>query len=73
MATTIKGKVEFIESRCKACGLCVEVCPTKILALSDKLNANGYHPVYCLDMEKCIACKSCATICPDVVITVYKL
>lgn len=73
MPTAIKGKIEVIAERCKACGLCVEACPKKILALSEEINSNGYHPVYCINMDECIACKSCATICPDLVITVYKL
>jgi len=73
MATAVKGKVVFKDERCKACGLCIEVCPTHILALSDNINQNGYHPAYCVNMDQCIACKSCATICPDNVITVYRL
>lgn len=73
MPTAIKGRIEVIAERCKACGLCVEVCPKKILALSEEINSNGYHPAYCINMDECIACKSCATICPDLVITVYKL
>lgn len=73
MAVAIKGRVEFIEARCKACSLCVEVCPVHILAIGEGINQGGYHPAYCIDQEKCIACKSCSTICPDCVITVYKL
>ena len=73
MPVAQKGKVEFKEELCKSCGLCVEVCPVHILALSDGINSNGYHPAYCIDMDKCIACKACSTICPDIVITVFKL
>lgn len=67
------AKVTFDENRCKGCGMCVAACPRKILVLSqDKLNAKGYHPAACVDMEACIGCAFCATMCPDVVITVEK-
>lgn len=68
-----QGKIEVNEERCKACGLCIEVCPKKILALSDKISAKGFHPVTCINQDECIACTSCALICPDLAITVYKL
>lgn len=68
MARTI-----FEEDKCKGCGLCVEVCPKKILELAqDIINAKGYHPVRNIDMEKCIGCAFCAKMCPDCVITVEK-
>lgn len=67
------AKVTFNEAICKGCGLCVDACPKKILALSkDAINAKGFHPATILDQEKCIGCAFCATMCPDVVITVEK-
>lgn len=67
------NKVTFNEDLCKGCGLCVNVCPKKIIALDhDKLNKKGYHPAGVTDMSKCIACAMCATMCPDVVIKVEK-
>ena len=68
-----KGRVEFNESYCKGCGLCVSVCPTKTLALSvDRLNEKGYRPAEAKYPEKCIGCANCAIMCPDSVITVYR-
>jgi 2-oxoglutarate ferredoxin oxidoreductase subunit delta len=66
------GKVYIQEDACKGCGLCVIPCPKKILRLSDRLNARGYHPAECVDMDACIGCALCARMCPDCAITVEK-
>ncbi len=67
------NKVTFKTDLCKGCGLCVDACPKKIIALDKEvLNAKGFHPAAITDQEKCIACAMCATMCPDVIITVYK-
>ncbi|MCL2884252.1 MAG: 4Fe-4S binding protein [Oscillospiraceae bacterium] len=67
------NKLQFRESLCKGCGLCVSVCPKKILALDTaRVNSKGYNPVVCTDENACISCAFCATVCPDLVITVYK-
>lgn len=65
--------VIFREERCKGCGLCVSVCPKKILQLDKvRLNSKGYHPASCIDTSLCIGCTFCAVQCPDSVITVEK-
>ena len=70
----MKGRVSFSSETCKGCGLCVSVCPMKILALDmTKVNGIGYNPAHCIDEEKCIACNNCALMCPDSVITVERL
>lgn len=67
------AKVTFNEDLCKGCGLCVDACPKKILAIAkDKINVKGHSPAVITDQEKCIACAFCATMCPDCVITVEK-
>ena len=67
------AKVTFDIDRCKGCGLCVTVCPKKIIVLSkEKINRKGHSPAEITDQEKCIACAFCATMCPDCVITVEK-
>lgn len=66
-------KVVFEENSCKGCGLCVSVCPKKILELDvSRVNAKGYNPVVSKDDDACIACAFCAMICPDIVISVNK-
>lgn len=67
------AKTVFDEENCKGCGLCISVCPQKIIALQkDKLNSKGFHPSGVVDMDRCTGCTLCATICPDCVITVYR-
>ena len=67
------NKVSFNVDLCKGCGLCVDACPKKIIALkADVLNKKGYHPAGIIDQDKCIACAMCALMCPDVVIKVEK-
>lgn len=67
------AKVIIDTDRCKGCGLCVRVCPKKIMELSKTvINAKGYYPASVTDMEQCIGCASCARTCPDVVLEVEK-
>lgn len=67
-------RVNFREDRCKGCGLCINVCPKKIISFSSKLNIKGYHPATVTEekMKECIGCASCGKMCPDCVITVEK-
>jgi 2-oxoglutarate ferredoxin oxidoreductase subunit delta len=67
------GRIEIDEARCKGCGLCVTVCPQKIIHLQrDKLNDKGFHPAGVEQMDRCIGCAFCATICPDIAISVWR-
>ena len=69
-----RGRVTFDQDRCKGCGLCISVCPVKILALdSERVNKAGYVPATVIDGGRCIACVNCAVMCPDGVITVERL
>lgn len=66
-------KVTINEERCKGCGLCVNVCPKKVLVIAkDRLNAKGYHPAAADDQTNCISCAMCAMMCPDVAIKVER-
>ncbi len=68
-----KFSVTFNEALCKACGLCINACPKKIIALNtDFTNDAGYTPAMMTDIESCIGCCSCARMCPDCVITIVK-
>ncbi len=70
---SIKCNVEFREELCVGCGLCVSVCPRKILEISNnKVNASGCLIAYVIDTSKCIGCGSCTMICPENVIKIIK-
>ena len=68
-----KGQVAIVVERCKACGFCIEFCPTKVLALSSQFNAKGYHPPQVVAAEKCSGCDLCGMYCPDFAIHGYKV
>ena len=64
-------KVYIDEERCKGCGLCISVCPKKVLGISSEtINSKGFAPASVCSPEACIGCGFCAAICPDVVIRI---
>ena len=67
-----KGSVQVVVERCKACGFCVEFCPTHVLALSSAFNAKGYHTPYMAHPDKCSGCDLCGMYCPDFAIFGFK-
>ncbi|MBI4522421.1 MAG: ferredoxin family protein [Deltaproteobacteria bacterium] len=68
-----QGFVSIVEDTCKGCALCVAACPVKVIHLSEKLNAHGYHPAH-YEGRGCTACGICFYICPEPgVITIYRL
>ncbi len=60
------------QERCKGCGLCIEVCPTKALVLGEKRNALGYRVVEFLPDKGCQACGFCYLVCPDVALEIWR-
>ena len=69
----MKQKKHIIDTRrCKSCGLCVEACPKKALAIGHELNANGYEVVE-RDADKCVLCNICGIVCPDVAVGVIEI
>jgi len=67
-----KGRAEIDAERCKGCGLCVAVCPEKILRLAEGFNRQGQHFAEVFAPERCTACASCAVICPDSAIRIWR-
>ena len=61
----VRGLVSINTERCKGCGYCVEFCPTRVLVMSSKFNAKGYHYPDVAAPEKCTGCDLCGMYCPD--------
>ncbi|MDD4316386.1 MAG: 4Fe-4S binding protein [Clostridia bacterium] len=66
------ASIKISRESCKGCGLCVRVCPKKILRLSKESNNSGYFAVEIFAPESCTGCASCAVMCPDCVIEVER-
>ena len=62
----------FNVEKCKACEMCIQACPKRILELSVTINGKGYQVARCKDEAACIGCTICARMCPDTVIEIYK-
>jgi 2-oxoglutarate ferredoxin oxidoreductase subunit delta len=54
---------EINEKWCKGCGICVALCPKKVLALKNE-------KVAVVNEEACIKCRLCEYRCPDFAIFV---
>lgn len=65
-----KYTVNVIIDRCKECGICINVCPTKVLTKSSLLNRYGFRPPEPANIDKCIGCRLCEYNCPDFAIFV---
>jgi 2-oxoglutarate ferredoxin oxidoreductase subunit delta len=63
-----RGEVILYATWCKGCHICVELCPTKVLAMDEDED----YPRIVLP-EKCTACHFCDTHCPDLAIVVRRL
>lgn len=60
-------KIIRVRSWCKGCGLCVDICPKKAIAI-DKTGM-----VELKDSDKCISCGMCELVCPDFAIVVRNI
>ncbi len=67
-----KAKVNINQEFCKGCGLCVNICPKKILVIGNDFNSKGYYPATMMEEKQCTGCGFCAQVCPDVAISVYR-
>ncbi|MGA7858467.1 MAG: 4Fe-4S dicluster domain-containing protein [Terracidiphilus sp.] len=59
-----RGMVRVDVDECKGCGLCVEACPPRVLALSERLNHSGYRTAMYAGAG-CTGCGICFMACPE--------
>jgi len=45
------------KEKCTACGICVKVCPQKVLKIKDDAS-------FCFDIDRCMGCFGCEDECP---------
>lgn len=68
-----RGLLQIDTDECKGCGLCVEACPPKVIALGEKLNHYGYRTAQIAGVG-CTGCGICFLVCPEPgAITVLRL
>lgn len=67
-----KRMVQINKDACKGCGICIAMCPVKILEFSGELNHQGVRFPRIIDEGKCTECENCVIYCPDFAIVVSK-
>jgi len=58
------------ENRCKACDVCVSVCPAGVLAMRPEPGSTLGAMISVVFANDCIGCKECELSCPDFAIFV---
>jgi NAD-dependent dihydropyrimidine dehydrogenase PreA subunit len=59
-----RGLLQVDMEECKGCGLCIDACPPKVIALSEHLNHYGYRTATYAGMG-CTGCGICFMVCPE--------
>jgi NAD-dependent dihydropyrimidine dehydrogenase PreA subunit len=59
-----RGKLRVDVDECKGCGLCVDACPLKLIALGERLNHYGYRTAVYAGAG-CTGCGICFMVCPE--------
>ena len=59
-----RGLLRIDSDECKGCGLCVEACPPRVIAMNDRLNHYGYRTAIYMGAG-CTGCGICFLACPE--------
>ena len=62
-AEAYRGKGEFDEDKCIACGACAEVCPANAIEVIDKLDADPPTRAIVRYHDRCVFCGVCEQFC----------
>lgn len=63
-------QIEINQDWCKGCYICVEMCPKKVYAKSDKVSRKGIRLVEIINFSECSGCMQCELLCPDLALAV---
>ncbi len=66
------ARIEIAAELCKACEICISVCPKNCIEQHDTLNQYGVYPMRMREAAECTGCALCAIMCPDTAIEVYR-
>jgi len=66
------AQVVVLSEFCKSCGLCIAICPNKVLAVGGQANSKGYYTVIVANESKCTGCALCGMMCPDVALEISR-
>ena len=58
--------LEIDRRLCKSCGICLAMCPKKILTADEGGKPFKTHP------EACVFCGMCESVCPDFAIKIVE-
>jgi 2-oxoglutarate ferredoxin oxidoreductase subunit delta len=66
-------EIIVLAQRCKECGLCIHVCPRRVLETGRRANARGFRVTVPVRPQDCVGCRLCELSCPDFAIHVRPL
>lgn len=67
-----RGKIEFDETKCTGCGICIKVCAASAITKTVETTGEGRKVVMEFDMGSCTFCSFCSDFCPKSAISLSK-
>lgn len=65
--------IEINHDWCKACYICVKVCPRSVFDIAEKESHRGFKEVTPARIDDCIGCLMCENLCPDFAIEIEEI